>query len=311
MTFRTNSGGNARPVAKPTAAWGRLKETVKNRFPGLWRKLKFLKGRAIGLPIRFLQKRLIRKGGPIYLGANDQDKWVIEEVYDHKRHGFFLELGAYNGFEISNTYIPEKKYGWSGICIEPDPVNFAKLVKERNCICVQACVDGARREVNYLYDGAWGGIIDDDTDIRPEDSKPLIETARKAGRLATVQTKTLRQILIEHDTPKVIDFFSLDVEGAETRILRDFDFDEYIFRALIIERTSEELNEILFRNGYKFVELRVGDSFYVHESIPNFDSIPTKPFRQVPPKPAPLEINYRKKQMTLRLALSALFPSVS
>ena len=266
-----------------------------------------MKRRAIGFPVRFLRKRLIRKGAIIYLGANDQDKWVIEDVYHRNRNGFFLELGAYNGFDISNTYVLEKQYGWNGICIEPDPVNFAKLTKIRNCICVQACVDGASREVSYLYDGPVGGIIDADTDIKPEDAKSAIEAARKDDRLATVQTKMLRQILKENNAPKVIDFFSFDVEGAETRILRDFDFHEYIFRALVIERASEELNEILFRNGYKFIELRVGDSFYVHESIPNLDAIPTRPFKQVPPKPAPLEVNYTKKRMKLRLAFSALF----
>jgi len=79
---------------------------------------------------------------------------------------------------------------------------------------VQACVDGARREVSYLYD-AVGGIIDGDTDIKPKDAKPVIETARKDGRLAAVQTKTLRQILKENSAPRVIDFFSFDVEGAE------------------------------------------------------------------------------------------------
>ena len=97
------------------------------------------------------------------------------------------------------------------------------------------------------------------------------------------------------------------MEGAETRILRDFDFNEFIFGALVIERASKELNEILFRNGYKFVRLRVGDSFYVHQSISNFEAIRSEPFRQVPPKPAPLEINFKKKRMRLRLALSALF----
>jgi len=307
MMLEKNSSANIRPVAKPTPVPSGLRETVKARFPGLWRKLKYLKSLIKRFPIRFLQKRLIGKGIPIYLGENDQDKWIIEDVYDHKRNGFFLELGAYDGFGISNTYILEKKYGWSGICIESDPINFAKLVKQRNCICVQACVDGAQRDVSYLYDGAVGGIIDDDTDITPEKSNPRIERAIKEGRLANLQTKTLYQILKEHGVPMVIDFFSFDVEGAETRILREFPFDEYIFRALIIERASEELNEILFRNGYKFVQLRVGDSFYVHKSIPNFDSIPKEPFRQVLPKPAPLEINYRKKQMTLRLALMAIF----
>lgn len=307
MALKKNVNANSRSVAKLTPVPSGLREIVKTRFPGLWRKLKSLKRLTFGLPIRFLQKRLIGKGVPIYLGANDQDKWIIEDVYDHKRKGFFLELGAYDGFGISNTYILEKKYGWSGICIEPDPINFAKLVKQRNCICVQACVDGAQRDVRYLYDGAQGGIIDGDTDITPETSRLRIERARKEGSLANIQTKTLHQILKEHDAPRIIDFFSFDVEGAETRILRDFPFDKYIFQSLIIERTSEELNEILFRNGYRFVQLRVGDSFYVHETIANFDSLPKEPFRQVPPKPAPLAINFRKKQMTLQQILSAIF----
>lgn len=288
-------------------AWRQLKLIMKDRCPRLWRRLKFIKSKAIGLPSRALHKRLIRKGRTVYLGACDQDKWVIEDVFHGKRDGFFIELGAYNGFDISNTYILEKQYGWSGICIEPDPVNFAKLAKERDCICVQACVDGAPQEISYLYDGAVGGIIDADTDIKPDAAKPLIEIARNDGRLATVRTQTLGQILRENDAPKVIDFFSFDVEGSETRILRSFDFDEYVFRALTVERASEELNEILFRNGYRFVELRIGDSFYVHESIPNLDSIPKKPFLQVPPKPAPLEINFVKKRMSLRSAISKLF----
>lgn len=307
MSLKTHPRRTTRSLTASTTARQRLKETLKGRFPRLWRQLKYVKGRATGLPTRYLQKRLIRKGATIYLGANDQDKWVIEDVYNGKRQGFFVELGAFNGIDVSNTYVLEKQYGWSGICIEADPDNFARLVKERNCTCVQACVDGASADVDYLYDRAWGGIVGDDTDIRPDEAARSIEIARSEGRLTTVQTKTLQQILQEYNAPKFIDFFSLDVEGAETRILRDFDFDEYVFGALVIERTSEELNETLFRNGYKFVRLRVGDSFYVHESLPVSDTIPKEPFRQVPPKPAPLEINFRKRRMTLRLALSAFF----
>lgn len=297
----------SRSVAISLPAWRTLKETLRRRFPGHWRRLQLAKAQAIAIPTRFLQKRLIKKGAAIYLGANDEDKWVIEDVFHGKRDGFFIELGAHNGIDISNTYILEKCYGWRGICIEPDPKSFSKLIKERSCICVQACVDGTPRKVRYLYDGARGGIIDADTDIKPDAAKRLIDAAQSNGRLATVQTKTLGQILRENNAPTVIDFFSFDVEGAETRILRDFDFDEYRFNALIVERASEELNEILFRNGYRFVELRVGDTFYVHESVPSLDSIPKKPFKQVPPKPAPLEINFVKKPMSLRSAISALF----
>jgi hypothetical protein len=99
-----------------------------------------------------------------------------------------------------------------------------------------------------------------------------------------MKTYPLAVILRQYDCPKVIDYFSFDVEGAETRILRRFPFDEFTFLSLTIERPTPELNALLFRNGYHFVKNSLYDTFYVHKSIPNFDQIPKMPFYQLPPK---------------------------
>ena len=42
----------------------------------------------------------------------EQDLNVLKYL-DHKRNGYFLEVGAANGINLSNTYLLEKKYGWN------------------------------------------------------------------------------------------------------------------------------------------------------------------------------------------------------
>jgi hypothetical protein len=75
------------------------------------------------------------------------------------------------------------------------------------------------------------------------------------------------------NAPKEIDYFSLDVEGYEFEILKDFDFSTHIFRTLSIEhnflKTRKEIFDLLTANGYYRVHEDVSkfDDFYVHRTI--------------------------------------------
>jgi hypothetical protein len=42
-----------------------------------------------------------------------------------KRGGFFIEAGAHDGVEASNTLYFEKKMGWTGLLVEPNPDSFS------------------------------------------------------------------------------------------------------------------------------------------------------------------------------------------
>lgn len=220
------------------------------------------------------------------LSDRGQDRWVIEEVFPGRRGGFFLELGAADGFSESNTFILEKRHGWNGICIEPNPVLFDQLVNkyERTCTCVPLAVDAERGSLEFVLAGQTSGLITEESDNSPDRRPQLIESARAEGRVEVVETLPLAELLERYEAPSVIDYFSFDVEGLETRILRDFPFDRYTFLTITIERPTPELNELLFRNGYHFVRNSLYDTFYVHESLPHFDSIRREPFEQLPAK---------------------------
>jgi len=59
-----------------------------------------------------------------------QDMFVLFET-NWKRGGFFVEFGATNGIDLSNTYLLEMAYGWQGILAEPARLWHADLMTNR------------------------------------------------------------------------------------------------------------------------------------------------------------------------------------
>ncbi len=219
-----------------------------------------------------------------FISQKGQDRWIIHDVFNYKKNGYFVDLAASSGIHINNTYILESKLQWDGICIEPNPGFFNSLTKNRTCQKINNVVDSKNDTlVDFRIDnGVGGGIIADDTDNNYSIRGNQLRSPH--AKILKLKTKTLESILTECNAPKIIDYLSFDVEGAETRILRDFPFDKYIFLAATIERPTPELNKLLFGNGYVFVKNAQMDSFYVHETIPNIESIKKQPFVQIPRK---------------------------
>jgi FkbM family methyltransferase len=190
-----------------------------------------------------------------------QDLWIIDEAFCKARNGYFIEIGSTNGVAINNTYLLEKRYGWSGICVEPNPYFFQHLQVNRSSLCLNVCVDREPGEVDFLFDSVMGGIVDGNTDVQPKIAQSSVKVQR-------IQTTTLLDILKTHHAPKMIHYLSIDVEGAEERILIDFPFDQYIFLTITIERPTEALQKVLSKHGYHLVKVIPElDNFYIHESF--------------------------------------------
>jgi len=189
-----------------------------------------------------------------------QDHWVYGEAFNEKRNGYFLDIGAHDGIIISNTYILEKRYKWTGICIEANPITFVQLKKNRHAICLNFCLDWSEREVNFILRGADGGIIDRDVDNKEWDAI--------TDKIIKLKTRSLISVLEEHHAPNIIDYLSIDVEGAEERILAGFDFHKYAFRSITIERPTKLLRDLFREHGYILIkEIPEFDCFYVHRDF--------------------------------------------
>jgi FkbM family methyltransferase len=152
----------------------------------------------------------------------------------------------------------ECKYGWKGICVEANPSSFKLLKINRRAICVNACLDGTERFVDFAKRGLMGGIIAPDKFNKDGESCEVLR----------VKTQTLNNLLKEMDTPREVDYLSIDIEGAEESVLKNFNFKDYLFKCITIERPTDTLKKIFVENGYILIkEIPFFECFYVHESF--------------------------------------------
>lgn len=180
-----------------------------------------------------------------------QDAWV-HSVLGNKQNGYFIELGACDGLLYSNTLFFENVLNWNGICIEPNDIYFEELKKNRKCNVSNDLASANEGDiVNFAICESASGVIDENIGPFTKKDNCIIKT-----------TTTLGKILDRFNSPKIIDYLSLDVEGHEYNILSTFPFDKYTFRCITVEHNEPHvgpkqrmmIRDILEKNGYKFVK---------------------------------------------------------
>jgi FkbM family methyltransferase len=197
-----------------------------------------------------------------------QDLNVLK-FYKHKKEGFFVEIGASDGVNLSNTYILEKTYRWKGICVEPIPYNFEKLIKNRpHSICSNNAVYNTSGEV-VQFD------IANSADLLSGISSHIdchMATVNANKTTINVETTTLTDLLDKYSAPNHIDYLSIDTEGSEYEILRVFNFSKYTFGLVDVEHNYVEprrshIRELLTANGYIYLGENKWDDMYKHSSV--------------------------------------------
>lgn len=194
--------------------------------------------------------------GRKYFGLNDLDRKI--EEYISKDTGTFVEVGAFDGINQSNTLHFERK-GWRGILIEPVPRNFANCQANRPLARVvnAACVarDYSRNEVVMcdvglmsVVQGARGNMQEEQEWIRRGESVQGITSLP-----CNAPARTLSAILEAEGVTK-IDLLSIDVEGYESEVLEGLDFSRFRPEYVVIEDSgTSDLEQILRTAGYELV----------------------------------------------------------
>lgn len=191
-----------------------------------------------------------------------QDKKVYD-FYKGKTEGYFVEVGAYDGIALSNTYAFEK-LGWKGICCEPLPSRFADLIKNRTAHCCnQAVYHTTGLTVSFDIEGDAGMLSGIDTHI--DAHKHVVN---KNKQTVTMQTISLNNLLERFGAPPFIEYLSLDTEGSEYEILRTLDFNKWQFGLIDVEHNHIEprrtmIKQLLCSNGYTYLGANQFDDSYV------------------------------------------------
>lgn len=193
-----------------------------------------------------------------------QDMFVLAEL-GFKRDGYFVEFGATNGVDLSNTYLLEKDLGWTGILAEPAKVWHDALIANRTAKISFDCVWSKSNECIEFNEVSDAEL----STINTFSNNDGHAKTRETGNKYNVYTTTLLDLLKKYNAPKEIDYLSIDTEGSEFDILNAFDFDAYKIKVITCEHNytpmREEIYKLLTSKGYtrKYTEFSYFDDWYV------------------------------------------------
>lgn len=197
-----------------------------------------------------------------------QDLFVLA-VTMAKKEGFFVEFGATNGHDLSNTYLLEKEFGWSGVVSEPSPVWHDELANNRSCKIDKRCVWTNSGE-NARFTVSDVGEL---STLSAFSELELHQAETSESHEIDVETVSLNDLLRSHDAPHRIDYLSIDTEGSELPILNAFDFSAYQIDIITCEHNYTEdrakIRSLLADNGYRPVWPIVSrfDDWFVHSRL--------------------------------------------
>lgn len=173
------------------------------------------------------------------------DRYWLDDERRKVRPGVFIEIGGNDGVTQSNTRILESNFGWSGVMIEANR-DYCRQIRHRRreetrVFCPMAVSYGYA--VKYLDfsggSGVRGGLADGrrlaqrlDDGTKPErliqrklPNRTLTANVGKSGTkgFSRVEVQPMGALVQQAGIERV-DFFSIDVEGAELGILETMDW---------------------------------------------------------------------------------------
>lgn len=189
-----------------------------------------------------------------HLRAQHGEDRLLFEEFGRRRRGYYVEVGAFNGEDLSNTYFFER-IGWEGVLIEPHPELARRCREARPRSTVFACAAAAPgMPESVTLESPEGAEIYASIGMdRFQRKRVRRETNDGPIRRIDVPTRTLDAILEEAGASK-LDFLTIDVEGHERAVLQGFTLSRWRPEIVILERNglvpSPAIVAHMYREGY-------------------------------------------------------------
>merc|ERR1712194_191261 len=219
------------------------------------------------------------------------DKIIYELFFKNKQtfngSGTYVELGAFNGVKESNSRFFDDCLGWKGLLLEGNPMIYQRTIENRpfahkmsfapSCSASYEAVNKTVPFHRVLWtNGGMAGLAEA---YDNGSSKNIVEVP--CGPLSPV----LEDIFSDNHRGNTqflptLDFFSLDVEGAEFLVLSTIDFQAIRIHVLMIEvsnsfckdddcRVRKQVRAKMASEAYKrYTGLIDFSDLYVHPESP-------------------------------------------
>lgn len=194
-----------------------------------------------------------------------QDR-AVQELFPPGYKGTYVDVGASDGLFISNTAHLEDS-GWRGLCVEADPVEYEALTRNRSCAMVNVACANTTEPMDWqvIPVRGWSGL----KELHHELNEADISRLEAAGQVETIKVacRPLQDILEEYGIT-VIDYLSLDVEGAELSVLESIDWGRTRIKVATVEanRKDQRLVRFLLERQFCLWAILHADEMYVSKA---------------------------------------------
>ena len=206
--------------------------------------------------------------GRVYFASQNGEDTYIWDFFERRPSGFFIEAGAADGIQFSNTYWLEA-VGWKGLLVEAHPQLAEQCGRNRpNSRTVLSALDsqaGGTLQFHCVDHRKAPGLL---SFIEADESH--LTRCREKGhviRVVEVPRTSLNELCQTLD--QQIDLVSLDLEGRELRVLKGFDLRRHKPRLLVVEATSRDQTSALeeYLRGFDYhVGFRLAENLFFGQS---------------------------------------------
>ena len=167
---------------------------------------------------------------------------LIQQIFKSQKKGIYIDIGCGNPIKNNNTYLLNKR-GWSGINIDLDIDNIElfKIYRPKDLNICAAISDEIKETDLFFYHSRSA--------LNTIDKKTANYQKAKVTSIKKIKTTTLNNVLDESIyNSSNIDFLSIDVEGSELSVLKNFNFDKFKPKVIVVEYLDLSLNKLEIKN---------------------------------------------------------------
>lgn len=204
-----------------------------------------------------------------YYSQFNQDKFINENVFRNKTDGFFVDIGASDPINASNTLFFEE-LGWSGILVEPNESDYNNLIKSRKTPAENVAIYNKTGKFKFLlcegYTKVLSGLLHEQ---HPKHLQRIIDEFFTYGgciKIIDVNTITLQELLKKYNRTE-IDYLSLDTEGSEYSILSNIDFENVKIKCISVENNynDNKIENLLKNKNFEKIQRIECDDIYLNK----------------------------------------------
>lgn len=175
--------------------------------------------------------------------AQEGEDLVIRRIFEHRRQGVYVDVGAHHPKRFSNTYL-FYKMGWTGVNIDARPGGMELFRKQRpRDTNIESGVHEKAGMMEYFVfdEPALNGFSKELSMARDSD-----DNGYRLLRTIQVPVAPLAEILEQVRCTQEIDFLTVDVEGMDLQVLRSNDWTRFrpkVVLAEVCQISVERLHE--------------------------------------------------------------------